>query len=117
MSWQNYLPSVLQVGDIYWIIAVCVATVAALRTLPENLRPPWLIQLGTLCIAFAFSFLLLGRTGLVYAFGSSIIASSLATSFYDIALRAVETKIRALLGVPPADLQTPRPSTPDSHLP
>ena len=98
-------------------MAVNLATVCALQTLPINLRQPWLIQLGTLCVSISFSVALLGRPGLVYAFGVSIICSGLATSFYDLAFSWVANKIRAVLGVAPdTNLSNPRPSTPDSKL-
>lgn len=121
VGWSAYLPSVLQINQVYWIIAVCVATVCFLRKLTDK---PWLIQFGSFAVSSAFSVTLLGRVGMVYAFAAALICSSLATTFYDLLYDAIESiivflvnKVRAFFGAPPVNpLSTPRPSTPQSVI-
>jgi hypothetical protein len=118
MNWKDYLPSVLQLNQVYWICAVNLATVGIFQAFAPAFRKPWMVQLGTLLVSFVFSVGLLGRAGLVYAFGVSVICSALATQFYDIALSALISYVRRIFGMPNSpetfDSSAPRSSTPDS---
>lgn len=98
MDWTNFLPPTLQLPVLYFVMAVCVATVCACKTLPEAYRAPWIVQLITMIVGCASTLGLIGLKSVVYALGTGVICSSLSTTFYDLALSAVESKVRLLLG-------------------
>jgi hypothetical protein len=110
MTWTAYLPPTLQLPMLYFAMAVCVATVTALKTLPSNYRLPWIIQLVTLIVGCLTMLGLMGAKSLVYSLGSGAICASLSTTFYDLALSAIESRVRAFLGSSP-------PSSPPSVTP
>lgn len=118
-SWHDYLPAVLQEGPLYWIGTVNLASVGIFQTFPPKYRQPWIVQLGTFFISLLFSFWLIGLN--VYTFGISLIASWMATSFYDLAFSSLTSWIRRVLGAPTCgeptfDSSAPRPSTPQSVI-
>jgi hypothetical protein len=97
-GWTSYLPSSLQLPQLYFAMAVGVATVCACKTLPVQFRLPWVIQLITLTIGCATMTGLMGLN--VYGFGTGVICAALSTTFYDLALSALEAKVRAIFGTP-----------------
>lgn len=122
-NWKNYLPEVLQLQQLYWIVAFNVAAVCFFKKLPITTERPWAIQLCAFALSMIFTWMLLGRAGLVYGFGVSLIASSMAVTFYDVFiswivlfLSWVTSKIRAFFGSPDPALSIPRPSSPESII-
>ncbi len=97
MDWTSYLPPTFQIGDVWWILAVCVAVVTVFKTFPPNGQLPWKVELGTLLVASLFSLGLIGvRAGVVYALGTALICS---TSFYSAIRSALESFLSSKLGV------------------
>lgn len=117
----TYLPPVFQVPILLWTMIVCVATTAFLKKLPAGTVSPWQLQFFVFTPA-AWTTIPLMPASLVYSIGTAWVLSSVATSFYDLAVDAalnyVTKKLQSFgfISQPPVTTATPRPATPDSII-
>jgi hypothetical protein len=119
MSWTSYLPTVFQLPQLYFAMALCIAIVRAFKSFPSKYSQPWMVQLASIAVGCLIMLGQMGSISIVYALGSGVICGTLATSFYDLIVAQVELKVRAWLGVPqpPNLVSTPPTSTPPKTTP
>lgn len=93
-----------------------MALVAFGRQLPKPRNALWLNFIYSFAGSLIFLAPILGLADWPYSFGTSLISSALANTFYVLGLSWAEARIRSILGLPPAAAPSDSPTTISSVL-
>lgn len=106
----DFLPPTLQINEVYWIMAFCIAVITICRTQPKLANKPGLIELITILLGVVGSIALIGSKSMVYAVFTGVISGALSSTFYTLFMGWAQDKISLLLGVkPPKEPLEPEP--------